>query len=156
MKLLKSFYYAFCGVLHCIRYETNFRIHLVAMLTVIVFSNVYGVYSYEKAILVILISLVMVGELLNTAVEAVVDLLSPKKTKEGKIAKDAAAGAVLIFAAGAVVCAFFIFSDLKKWAENIIPFLKQNWIFAVIYIVCAWLFVFKCGTKKQMKTREDN
>lgn len=148
MKLLKSFYYAFCGVFHCIRYETNFRIHIVAMLSVIIFSQVYGVYSYEKAILVILISLVMVGELLNTAVEAVVDIISPQKTKNGKIAKDAAAGAVLVFALGAVVCAFFIFSDLKKWAENIVPFVKEYWYFAAVYVFAAWVFVFKCGTKK--------
>ena len=148
MKLLKSFYYAFCGVFHCIRYETNFRIHIVAMLSVIIFSQVYGVYSYEKAILVILISLVMVGELLNTAVEAVVDIISPQKTKNGKIAKDAAAGAVLVFALGAVVCAFFIFSDLKKWAENIVPFVKEYWYFAAVYVFAACVFFFKCGTKK--------
>lgn len=152
MRLLKSFYYAFCGIFHCIKYETNFRIHIVAMITVIIFSGIYGVYSYEKAILVILIALVMVGELLNTAIEAMVDIISPGRTENGKIAKDAAAGAVLVFALGAVICAFFIFSDLKKWAENIVPFLRKNWFYAAAYVIFAWLFVFRTGAKK---TKED-
>lgn len=149
MKLLKSFYYAFSGILHCVKYETNFRIHIVAMLSVIVFSSVYTVPPYEKAILVILISLVMVGELLNTAVEAVVDKISPEKSSDAKIAKDAAAGAVLTFAISAVICAVFLFSDLKKWTENVIPIVKSYWYLFVLYVVLCWIFIFKCGKKKK-------
>jgi len=148
MKLLKSFYYAFSGIFHCIKYETNFRIHIVAMLSVIVFSSVYTVPPYEKAILVILISLVMVGELINTAVEAVVDKISPEKSSDAKIAKDAAAGAVLTFAISAVICAVFLFSDMKKWTENVIPVVKAYWYLFVLYVGLCWIFIFKCGKKK--------
>ena len=87
MKLVKSFYYAFCGILNCIKYETNFRIHIVAMISVIMFSAVYQNTPSERSILVILISLVMVGELINTAIESVVDIISPKKIKMLKIEK---------------------------------------------------------------------
>ena len=148
MKLFKSFYYAFCGVADCIKKETNFRIHIVAMLSVIWFSYVYDVYSHEKAILVILISLVMVGELINTSIEAMVDIVSPEKTRLAKVAKDSAAGAVLIFALSSVICAVFLFSDIAKWRENVLPFIENYWYLIAGYIIVSWLFIFKCGKKK--------
>lgn len=148
MKLIKSFYYAFCGILNCIKYETNFRIHIVAMISVIMFSKVYQNTPSERSLLVILISLVMVGELINTAIESIVDIVSPEKSKGAKLAKDAAAGAVLIFAFGAVLCAAFLFSDAAKWMENILPYIEENWLHLAIYIALSWFFIFKCGKKK--------
>ena len=153
MRLLKSFYYALSGVIHCIKYETNFRVHIVAMLSVIIFSSVYKVPAHEKAILVILISLVMVSELINTSIEAMVDSISPDLSEKGKIAKDSAAGAVFVFALGAVICAVFLFSDIKVWIENVIPFIKEYWYYLLIYIVLSWLFIFKCGSKKSKDER---
>ena len=148
MKLLKSFYYASCGVLDCIKKETNFRIHIIAMLSVIWFSYVYDVYPHEKAILVILISLVMVGELMNTSIEAMVDIVSPEKSRLAKVAKDSAAGAVLIFAISSVICAVFLFSDITKWRENVLPYIENNWCLIAVYIIVSWLFIFKCEKKK--------
>ena len=153
MKLLKSFYYAFCGVMNCVKNETNFRIHIVAMLSVIWFSYVYNVPSHEKAILVILISLVMVGELMNTAIEAMVDIISPEKNHLAKLAKDSAAGAVLIFALSAVICAVFLFSDMEKWTENVIPFIEGYWYYLAGYIILSWFFIFKCGAGKEKRKR---
>lgn len=148
MKLFKSFYYAFSGVIHCIKNEMNFRVHIIAMLTVIIFSCIYDVPNYEKAILTILISLVMVGELINTSIEALVDKISPQKNENARIAKDSAAGAVLVFAIGAVICAVFLFSDIQKWIENVIPFILNYWYFALIYILLSALFIFNFGNKK--------
>lgn len=153
MRLLKSFYYAFCGVWHCVKYEMNFRIHIVAMITVILFSSIYDVPNYEKAILTILISLVMVAELINTSTEAIVDKISPEKSENGRIAKDTSAGAVLVFAVGAVICAVFLFSDLEKWIENVLPVIFEFWYLAVIYIILCYLFIFKFGKEK---TKEKN
>lgn len=149
MRLLKSFYYAFSGIRHCIKNETNFRVHIVAMVTVIIFSCIYDIPNYEKAILTILISLVMVAELINTSIEAMVDRISPEKSENGKISKDSAAGAVLVFALSAVICAVFLFSDTKKWIENVIPVICTYWHLALLYIVLSWLFIFKCGAKKK-------
>ena len=148
MSLIKSFYYAICGIGHCIKHETNFRIHIVAMITVIVFSCIYDVPHYEKAILTILISLVMVAELINTSIEAMVDKISPEKSKNAQIAKDTAAGAVLVFASSAVICAVFLFSDIEKWVKNIIPVICTYWYLALIYVILSWFFIFKCGAKK--------
>ena len=151
MRLIKSFYYALSGIGYCIKNETNFRVHIVAMLTVIVFSCIYNVPNYEKAILTILISLVMVAELINTAIESMVDKISPEKSENAKIAKDTAAGAVLVFALSAVICAVFLFSDIQKWIENVIPVIYTYWYFALIYVVVCWLFIFKYGNKKKIK-----
>ena len=148
MKLLKSFCYAFCGVVDCIKKEMNFRIHIVAMLSVIWFSYVYDIYPHEKAILVILISLVMVGELMNTSIEAIVDIVSPEKSRLARVAKDSAAGAVLVFAVSAVVCAIFLFSDIAKWSENVLPYIEKNWFLIAGFVIVSWLFIFKCGKKK--------
>ena len=153
MNLFRSFYYALCGICHCIKYETNFRIHIVAMITVIIFSAVYDVPHYEKAILAILISLVMVAELINTSIEAMVDKISPEKTENGRIAKDSAAGAVLVFAISAVICAVFLFSDIEKWIENVIPIICTYWYFALLYVILSWLFIFKCGAEKSKDKR---
>ena len=155
MKLFKSFYYAFCGIVNCIKNETNFRIHIIAMLSVIWFSYVYDIYPHEKAILVILISLVMVGELLNTSIEAMVDIISPGKSNLAKIAKDSAAGAVLIFALSSVICAFFLFSDMEKWADNVIPYIENYWYLLLGYIALSWFFIFKCG-RNNKKVRGKN
>jgi len=149
MNLLKSFYYALCGIGYCVKHETNFRIHIIAMITVIIFSCIYDVPPYEKAILTILISLVMVAELVNTSIEAMVNKISPEKCESARIAKDTSAGAVLVFALGAVICAIFLFSDTKKWIENVIPVVCTYWYLALIYVILSWLFIFKCGAKKK-------
>ena len=149
MNLIKSFYYALCGIGHCIKYETNFRIHIVAMITVIIFSGIYDVPHYEKAILTILISLVMVAELINTSIEAMGDKISPERCENGRVAKDTAAGAVLVFALGAVICAAFLFSDIEKWIENVIPVICTYWYLALIYVILSWFFIFKCGARKK-------
>ena len=154
MKLLRSFYYAFCGIMDCMKNEMNFRIHIVAMLSVIMFSSVYELPPHEKSILVILISLVMVGELINTSVEAIVDKVSPEKCENARIAKDSAAGAVLIFAISAVICAVFLFSNPEKWLENVLPFVVKYWYMLIVYVALSWFFIFKCGRKNLNKIRK--
>ncbi len=149
MKLLKSFYYAFSGLWHCIKYETNFRIHIVAMVSVIIFTSVYSVPHYEKAILTILISLVMFSELINTSIEAMVDRIGTEKSENARIAKDTAAGAVLVFAISAVICAVYLFSDIEKWVNNILPVLYTYWYLFALYVIACWLYIFKCSEKKK-------
>lgn len=141
MKLINSFKFAFRGVLSGIKNEMNFRIHTVAAITVIIFSCIYGVDSAKAALLTLTICLVMVAELINTAVEAMVDIISPEKTSFAKIAKDSSAGAVLVLAIGAVIIAFLTFSDMEK-LKNVLFFIKENIAATIIYIVICILYVF--------------
>ena len=106
----------------------------------------------QLAPLVLVICLVMTGELLNTAVEAMVDIISPERCRLAKIAKDSAAGAVLILAAGAVVLAFLTFSD-KDRLLNVLEYITKHYPFIIAYIaLCAvYIFLPRSGSTKEGK-----
>ena len=107
--LRKTFGYAFEGILTGIRKERNMRIHTAAMILVVFFGTVLGLSATEWCICLVLFGLVMALELVNTAVEAVVDLVTEERKPLAKTAKDTAAGAVLIAAIMAAVIGCIIF-----------------------------------------------
>lgn len=107
--LYRSFGYAFEGIFTCIRNERNMKIHVAVMLLVIIAGFVLGLSVTEWCICLGLFGLVMALELVNTAVEAVVDLVTAERHPLAKIAKDTAAGAVLIAAIMAAVIGLLIF-----------------------------------------------
>ncbi|MBM6971281.1 diacylglycerol kinase family protein [Mordavella massiliensis] len=116
--LRKTFGYAFEGILTGIRKERNMRIHTVAMILVVFFGTVLGLSATEWCICLVLFGLVMALELVNTAVEAVVDLVTEERKPLAKIAKDTAAGAVLIAAIMAAVIGCIIFlPKILEFAE---------------------------------------
>lgn len=96
--LMYSFRWAGHGIANCIHNERNFRIHLVAAFYVVLLAFLLELDRIHFAVLCLTIGNVLVMELLNTAVEALVDLKSPIKQPLAKVAKDSAAGAVLISA----------------------------------------------------------
>lgn len=103
--LLKSFGYAFCGIAQTLRTERNMRIHTVVMLYMFGFLFCYDFFTVTRtqwALLFVACAGVLAGELVNTAVENVVDLVERNKNLYCKTAKDAAAGAVLVSALFAV------------------------------------------------------
>lgn len=110
-ELIKSFGFAFQGVLTAITKERNMRIHIVCMIYMFFFLFAFDFFEITRtqfAILFVACGLVIGSELINTAVEAVVDLHGKEHTQYGKIAKDCAAGAVLIFAIFSVLCGIAI------------------------------------------------
>ena len=107
--LYRSFGYAFEGIFTCIRNERNMKIHVAVTLRVIIAGFILGLSVTEWCICLGLFGLVMALELVNTAVEAVVDLVTAKRHPLAKIAKDTAAGAVLIAAIMAAVIGLLIF-----------------------------------------------
>ncbi len=116
--LRKTFGYAFEGILTGIRKERNMRIHTAAMILVVFFGTVLGLSATEWCICLVLFGLVMALELVNTAVEAVVDLVTEERKPLAKIAKDTAAGAVLIAAIMAAVSGCIIFlPKILEFAE---------------------------------------
>ena len=108
-KLLKSFSYAFKGIIYAFRTQVNFKIHLVAAATVTLAGFYLNLNNVEWSILAGCIGLVLVVELINTAIEVLVDLVSPAYNKKAGIVKDISAGAVLLAAIIAVIVAAFIF-----------------------------------------------
>ncbi len=105
----KSLGYAISGIIQCIQKERNIKIHLVFMFLVIICGFLFQLSITEWLICILLFGLVISLELVNTAIEAVVDLCTQEYHPLAKIAKDTAAGAVLISAIASVVIGLIIF-----------------------------------------------
>lgn len=108
-KLLRSFHHAFEGIMYATRTQPNMRVHLVIAALVLGATLVLRLERFYVVATVVLVALVLSLELLNTAVEAIVDLLTVAHHPLAKTAKDAAAGAVLIAAVGAAIAGYLIF-----------------------------------------------
>lgn len=111
--LLRSFRYALQGAAYCFKTQPNMRIHLLAAVAVLALGFWLSLTPVELAVLLLAIGLVFVAEMLNTAVEKTIDLVCPQYHPLAKVAKDAAAGAVLAAALIAVAVGYYLlFSKL--------------------------------------------
>lgn len=97
--------YACRGLSYAVTTQRNVRLHLGAGLSALALASWLRVSVAEWLIVCLMVTLVLVAELLNTAVEAFVDVVSPEHREEARIIKDVAAGAVLACCASAVVVA---------------------------------------------------
>lgn len=117
-KLINSFKYAFKGIGSAVGGERNMKIHFVMMMLVILAGIFFNIAIWEWITSFILFGLVIGMECVNTAIEIVVDMVSPEYNEAAGRAKDIAAGGVLACAIGAAVAGLFIF--LPKLLELII------------------------------------
>lgn len=108
-KLIQSFKYAFEGIWYSAKYNQNLRIHFLAAILVILLAIYFDINPFEMGILGLVILMVISAEMVNTAIEQMVDLITTEHRKEAKIAKDVAAGMVLITAMGSVIVGFLVF-----------------------------------------------
>ncbi len=107
--LLKSFGFAFEGIKTEFKKGRNFRIQILMGFLAIILGIVFKIPSYEWFDLVLVIASVLILELINSAVEAIVDMVSPEIQEKAKIAKDVSAGAVLVASIAALVVGALIF-----------------------------------------------
>ena len=107
--LYRSFSYAFQGIFTCVRKERNMKIHCVAAVLVVIAGVSLKISAIEWCICMVLFGLVMELEHVNTAVESVVDMVTEEYHPLAKVAKDTAAGAVLIAALMAAIAGCIIF-----------------------------------------------
>jgi diacylglycerol kinase (ATP) len=153
-----AFDYAFQGILYATRTQRNMRVHLVAG-ALALFATLYlRLERAYVAVVVIAIALVIALELVNTAIEAVVDLMTVAHHPLAKIAKDAAAGAVLIASLAAVVVGYLAFYEGVTAAGASVAVavatVPRNLVFVVLVItgivtVFAKAFAGKHGTPLQ-------
>ena len=108
--ILDSFNYAFEGLVHVLRTQRNMRVHFVAAAVVLVAALVVGVSKIELIALLVVIAFVLVAEMINTAVEASIDVATTEFDPMAKLAKDIAAGAVLLATLNAVAVGYLVFS----------------------------------------------
>jgi diacylglycerol kinase (ATP) len=110
-RMLQSLNWAFEGVIHVLRSERNMRIHFAVATAVLILAFSYGVTKLELMALLIAISFVLIAEMVNTAIEGTIDLAATSFDPLAKIAKDIAAGAVLIASVNAVAIGYLVFAD---------------------------------------------
>ena len=108
-KLINSFRYAIEGFISSFKTERNMKIHILAMIVVVLLGFYFKLNLVEWCFITISIALVIGAELFNTAIETIVDMVSPEKNPKAKLAKDISAAAVLALAIGAVVIGVMIF-----------------------------------------------
>jgi diacylglycerol kinase (ATP) len=109
--LLHSFNFAFEGVIHVLRTQRNMRLHFGIAVGVLITALAIGVARLELIALLLSISFVLIAEMINTAVEAAIDVSTTAFDPLAKLAKDIAAGAVLIATVNAVAVGYLIFSE---------------------------------------------
>ncbi len=108
--LIDSFNYAFQGVIHAVRTQRNMRIHMLVAIAVLVTAVGVGVTQDELIALILAIAFVLITEMINSAVEGAIDVATTSFDPLAKLAKDMAAGAVLISTLTAASIGFLIFS----------------------------------------------
>lgn len=107
----QSFNHAYRGIIYAIRTQRNMRFHVTVSLAVLMLSLLLGVSAVELAVLILVIMIVFVTEMFNTAVEFAVDLVTQEYHPLAKLAKDVSAGAVLVSSVGAVLVGYLVLAD---------------------------------------------
>ncbi|MBL7779533.1 MAG: diacylglycerol kinase family protein [Chitinophagales bacterium] len=110
-KLFRSFGYAIAGILIAAREQQNMRIHVLAVLVVTLSGIFIGLDAIEWGVIALTYGLVLVAEMFNSAIENLIDLVSPERNPLAGKVKDIAAGAVLIAALVATCVAISIFGN---------------------------------------------
>lgn len=156
-KLFMSFVYAFKGIFRTLVNERNLRIHItcvVYMVSILLLTDWFTLSRTDWAVLMLACGSVIGGEIVNTAIENAVNLASKEYTEYGKVAKDAAAGAVLISAIFAVIVGIIIMYQPTAFKAMYEYFTENPFMFAVflISLIPATLFIFfGVPTKKGKK-----
>lgn len=141
-KISKSFSYASQGIIQAFKTERNLRVHFTITVFILALGLLLGVTELEMLVLFLTITLVIIMELLNTALEEIVDLISPNYSEKAKIAKNVAAGAVLAAAINSVIVGLLIFVKyLPNVAVNLAQPSKIREPFYFIVVVIAAMFV---------------
>jgi len=126
-KFLESANYAINGIFHAAKTQPHMRYHLYAAIFVLLLSILLGISLSDFIIIAILVIIVLSAEMLNTAIEATVDILFKEYDRRAKIIKDIAAGAVLITAIGSAIIGYFIlFEPFKNAFYSGLTIAKQT------------------------------
>ena len=147
IKLFKSFFYAFRGIISTVNTERNMRIHLTCIIYMFGFLLLGDFFTLTKGdwcAILIACALVLSGEVINTAIENVVDMVTKDYNEYAKKAKDAASGAVLINAIFAVIIGLVVLFQPEAF-KAMFEYFKENIMMLallVLSIIPATLFIF--------------
>lgn len=146
-KLLDSFNYAIEGIIYSVRTQRNMRIHMAAALFILILCFFYDLSKIEILAITITITMVIMAELFNTAVEFAIDATTNYYHPLAKLAKNVAAGGVLITAINAVVVGYIIFWDKLKYINFVlmrkVRTTSPYTVFIILAIVCISVIIIK-------------
>ena len=124
--LIESFNYAFEGIIHVLRTQRNMRIHFSVALAVLIAGLAVDVSRLELIALLLAIAFVLIAEMLNTALEAAIDVATTSFDPMAKLAKDIAAGAVLVATVNAIAIGYLVFSgQVANRSERVLDKLRD-------------------------------
>lgn len=154
---IEAWYNAINGIVYTATTQRNFRIQLVLAVIVLALSLFYGLGTTEFLCLVFALFFVIFAEMVNTAIETVVDLFVDVYHPKAKIAKDVAAGAVVLSACNALIVGYFIFfnaENMKAISDSIFNNMvksPQHLAFVAIILVVIAVIAIKasCSKKKE-------
>ncbi len=144
-ELKKSFLYALKGFFYCIKNERNMRIHIVFAVFMFTFSLFFKLTGLEYAVLFLTIGMVIFCEIINTAIEALVNLSSPAYNSLAKVAKDVAAGGVFLSSIVAVFVGIALFGKPEK-LNCALCVVFSSWHSVLLFVLILGfgiLFIFK-------------
>lgn len=145
-KMVDSFNYAISGIVETVRTQRNMKIHLIAALLILISCFLIDISKAEFLILCITVTMVLAAEVINTAIEATIDMAANHYHPLAKIAKNAAAGAVLITAINSLIVGYIIFWDkislisysAIKNVKNSNPYMV---LIALVFVILSTLIV---------------
>ena len=108
-RIVDSFGFAFAGLRYCLRTQRNFRIHIAVAVLGTIAGLILGLGLIEWAVFATMVAMVLAAEMVNTMVESLVDLVTTEYHPLAKVAKDIAAGIVLLTAMASVIVGLLIF-----------------------------------------------
>jgi len=150
--LIDSFNYAIDGIFYAFKTQRNMKIHFVLAIIVLVFSLFFNLSKLEFIEVVFAIAFVLIAEMVNTAIETTVDMMTDKFHPLAKIAKNVAAGAVLISAVNALIIAYLIFFDrINPFTKIILVKIRESPIhvtFISLIVVILLTIIFKVRFKE--------
>ena len=134
LKEIRSFKCAIIGILHCIKNERHMRIHTCIAIYVLLFSSFFDLSIEKYCILLLTISSVFAAEMVNTVAEELTDLSAEDYNPMAKVAKDIAAGAVLICAVFAIFIGVLLFWNINKYIEIYYFFIKRPLYLILLFV----------------------
>lgn len=152
--LLDSLNYAFEGIVYGLKTQRNMRIHFFVAIIVLAASLFFDLTRMEILILLLTISMVIVAEMINTSIESTIDLITDKYNVFAKVAKNVAAGAVLIATINSVIVAYLIFFHrINPYTLQVLHHVRQSplhitfiALIVVIFTVIVTKAYFGAGT----------
>ncbi len=147
--LIESFNYAVSGIIYALKTEKNMRVHLVIAIIVILFSLFFDFSRIELLILFSTIVLVLMAEMVNTAIERTVDLITDEFHPLARLAKDIAAGGVLIAAINSIVVGYLLFFDRLNPYTNLVLFKIKNSPIYLTFVALALVILLTIGIKSR-------